>query len=113
MWPFKKKKVLDLTAKEVKVPKPSLSNGGEYKDLTSPVSSSANSESALGFLGNLANSVQPPETSTLPTDEMSLKHLKVRIEDIEYKIDSLRSRIDKILDRLDLAEKKIDRANRI
>lgn len=106
MWPFKKKKVIDLTSSKI----PSLKTRKDvsgYKDLTSD----ANQESALGFLGNLATASSESISEIAP--ELSLKHLKVKIEDIEYKINSLRSRLDKVLDRLDLAEKKIDRQGRL
>jgi hypothetical protein len=85
MWPFKKKKILDLTEK-AKIPESVRSRlATEYKDLASssaPASADSTStpESALGFLGNLANSVSSDSTtstSDLPIDKLSLKHLKV------------------------------------
>lgn len=110
MWPFKKKRVIDLTEKELKVPKHLKSYSQEYKDLTSSSSvSSLDDASGLGFLSSMARSAS--EDSPF-TDKLSLQNMKVKIEDVEYKINALRSRIDKILDRLDLAEKKIERWER-
>lgn len=111
MWPFKKKKVIDLTARQIKVPRINAEiYEGDYKDLTS----SQTPESALGFLGNLAMSGSDSSSSSSISElsKSSPQHLKVKIEDIEYKITSLRSRIDKIIERLELTEKKIDRLER-
>jgi len=105
VWPFQKKKVLDLTSSKIKVPesaKTRLEN--EYKNLTS----SGSQESALGFLGNLAGAAEP----SVSNEDSSFKHLKVKIEDIEYKLDSLSKRLGSIIDRIDLTEKKIDRIER-
>jgi len=97
VWPFDKKKILDLTKN---VPKNTgISVDDEYKDLTS----SQDSASALGFLGNLATA------SSSDSGDLDLKHLKVKLEDMEYKFENMRKKLDATLDRLDLAEKKIDR----
>ena len=117
-WPFKKKKVIDLTEQAGGSVSGSVkSNLGSYKDLTSNSDSASTSpESALGFLTSMASSASSgpslKETSALAPENLSLRHLKVKLEDVEYKIDSLRSRVDKILDRLDLAEKRLDRIDR-
>lgn len=115
MWPFKKNKVIDLTGRELKVPKPSYPNvnkmsDSDYQDLTS-----SDSGSSLGFLGSLAaasSSNSGSASDLISRGKSSPEHLRVRIEDMEYKINALKNRIDKILDRLDLAEKKIDRFER-
>ena len=107
MWPFKEKKVIDLTARQIKARRINTEvYEGDYKDLTS----SQTPESALGFLSNLASSGSlDTDPSPLELSKSSPQHLKVRIEDMDYKINSLRSRIDKIIERLELAERKIDR----
>jgi len=123
MWLFKKKKVIDMTERQLRqlrTPKPSGSSSNlpvsGYKDLTS------SSDSALGFLGSIASSALGTSSSSdfssvsssglSSLNKSSPEHLRVKIEDIEYKINSLKNRIDKILDRLDLAEKKIERQER-
>jgi hypothetical protein len=107
MWPFKKKKIIDLTEKKISRPSTDT-NTEEYKDLTKE-----NSGSVLGFLGKLASSsTSPTDTDIATTNEMPLKHLKVKIEDIEYKIQNLMKKIDSVIDRVDLAEKRLDRVDR-
>jgi len=111
MWPFKQKKILDLTQSRIKVPESVRTRlEKEYKDFYNPSSSSSvqSGDSALGFLSSLASS------SSQATDEgsLSLKHLKVKIEDIEYKLDSLNKRLASFIDRVDLTEKKVDRIER-
>jgi len=104
MWPFEKKKILDLTSSRIKVPNSVRARlESEYKD-TSPVSD----VSPLGFLGAMATSADSSESS----GDMNLKHLKVKIEDIEYKLDNLSKRLASFMDRVDLTEKKIDRIER-
>lgn len=110
VWPFKKKKVIDLTQGGVKIPASIKTRLEGYKDLTP--SPDASSESAFGFLGNLASASESSSNTNLLPDDLSLRHLKVKIEDIEYKLDSLTRRLTGFIDRLDLAEKKIDRNER-
>lgn len=120
VWPFKKKKFIDLTEKGSVVSNDSNLTGSsastgnsEYKDLSQG--------SALGFLGTMAGSAAGSSSTNSSTstpivsstsDPLSLRHLKVKFEDVEYKMDNLRARVDKILDRLDLAEKRLDRVDR-
>ena len=121
MWPFaNKKEVIDFTRKEDYTPRKSTTTSTVgYDDLTKI------NNAAIPTSLNSSTEVQIPESSfdfssmanvgtenLKKEDELSMKHLGVKIEDIEYKIDSLRSQINKIFDRLDLAEKKIDRGNR-
>lgn len=105
IWPFKKKKVIDLTSS--KIPKSlakrvgsQISNQQDYKDLTS-----ADSGSALGFLGDMASS----SSSGNPSSDLEEKDFVRKLDDFEFKIDSLSRRISSVLDRLDLAEKKLSR----
>lgn len=116
MWPFKKDKVIDFTEKKKMIPARKYKKEeiyGDYKDFTQ---SNSDSGSALGFLGSMASSAASSldldSSSEFATENLSLKHLKVKMEDVEYKIESLRKKIDAVLDRLDLAEKKIDRNER-
>ena len=106
MWPFKEKKVLDLTGS---VPKTRIirsnASDSEYKDMTA----NSSGESALGFLGSMATSASSDNLNSAGESRDSPQHLKVKVEDVEYKIESLRRRIDAVFDRLDLAEKKINR----
>ena len=123
VWPFRKKKILDLTSSNNKIPESVRKRLElEYKDLTSkPAKQEVNAtseessvgSSALGFLGNLAGASKSSESSIgSETEDIHIKHLKVKIEDIEYKFDSLSRQLGKIMDRLDLAEKKIDKIER-
>jgi len=123
VWPFRKKKILDLTSSNNKIPESVRKRLElEYKDLTSkPAKQEVNAtseessvgSSALGFLGSLAGASKSSESSIgSEIEDIHIKHLKVKIEDIEYKFDSLSRQLGKIMDRLDLAEKKIDKIER-
>ena len=68
---------------------------------------SSSSESALGFLGAMANSAEPsPTNSPVPAG------MNNKIDDLDYKLDAISKRVNAMLDRLDLVEKKLDRAGR-
>jgi hypothetical protein len=104
MWPFEKKKILDLTSSKIKVPESVRARlEKEYKD-----TSSTPDISGLGFLGAMASSADSQDSG----DNINFKHLKVKIEDVEYKLDNLSKRLASFIDRIDLAEKKIDRIER-
>lgn len=119
MWPFKKQKdVIDFTKKESYIPKKTTATSTVgYDDLTKAnnypsVQPNNQAESSFDFLGGMASVGNENSGINNAADDLSLKHLQVKMEDMEYKIDSIRSQINKIFDRLDLAEKKIDRGNR-
>jgi len=97
VWPFTKKKVLDLTGKNFAAKTTKISEQ-EYADLT---------QNPLGFLGNMAESV-----SSASSGDLKQEHFKVKIEDFEYKLDSLSRKISSLIDRIDLVEKKVDRNER-
>ena len=76
--PVDETKTIDLTASSVSV------------------SSSANDNSALGFLKSLAGAESSSSTlvpNTLNTDAQGLRY---KIEDLEYKFERLKERIDKL-----------------
>jgi len=121
MWPFTKKKVIDLTDKKISQPSSNTGwgNSGEYKDLSSnSQTASGDSASALGFLGNIAGAGSSSVNSNAnegwggEVGNLHTKHLKVKIEDVEYKIESVRKKLDALLDRMDLAERRLDRVDR-
>lgn len=112
MWPFKKKRIIDLTKLRAKTG--IVDNTGtatNYKDFSYPQSTPADS-SGLGFLGNLASSSSPESSSISQKADLSQQHLKVKIEDVEYKIDNIMRKFSSILDRIDLLEKKMNKFER-
>lgn len=116
VWPFSRKKVIDLT-KDAKVSMPVKKlHEQDYKDFTNAdAEKPSDVTNAFSFLSNIASSSSAENSSAKEFREISKsspQHLKVRIDDIEYKLDSLRTRIDKIIERLELAERKIDRNDR-
>ncbi len=68
------------------------------KDKVVDLSSNASSESALGFLSNLAGA---GEEIKRPNSEGDMQSLKVKIDDLEYKLDRFIERLSKIEDKLD------------
>jgi len=109
MWPFKKKKVLDLTKLKAKLETPT--NNNDYKDFSYPQSAQTDN-SGLGFLGNLATSSASSSNPSSLSGDLNIQHLKVKIEDIEYKLDNLTRKLSSILDRIDLLEKKMNKFER-
>ncbi len=106
MWPFKKRKIVDLTRdfEKSKIPKEvedRIKNKLKKEDYVDV--SSTSGENALGFLGNMASSSSASKTS------LEFKDIKRKIDDFEFKLDSVNRRIDSILDRLDVAERKLNR----
>jgi len=111
VWPFKKNKILDFTKSQIKIPESVKARlEGEYKETAPQTNTNASSSAdALSFLGSMAASSEP---SSDAEENLSLKHLKVKIEDIEYKLDSMARKMSSFIDRVDLTEKKIDRMER-
>jgi len=82
-------------------------------------SSSPDSSSALGFLGNLAGASSSESSNTSistssPTSSLSPQKQKSRgiLRDIKLDIKSASDRIYKLSDRLDLIERKLERLER-
>lgn len=90
VWPFKKRKeIIDLTY---------LAKRGLIKTSDVAPVSPINTDSGLGFLGDIASSAESSSSED--------KGTKNKIEDIEFKIDNLMKKLDNIIDRLDVVERK-------
>jgi len=105
VWPFKKKRVLDLTQGRTNAERVNsgITSDG-YQDLTQK-----KEEPSGSFFGAISSSAS--ESLDLPDRKDSL-NLKVKLEDAEYKLESIGRKVNNMLDRLDVLEKRMDRVDR-
>jgi len=100
VWPFSRKKVIDLTEKSSNVvkaaPKMQTSSSNGYADLTSGTD-----------LFSAINSGTNSNSST--SENLEVNGLKNKIDDIEYKVEALRKKLNDLLDRFEVVEKKFSR----
>lgn len=109
VWPFSKKRVIDLTEQSMPIPRKrtvvSESNG--YADLTAGQSPSTSTSSGSGVTDFFSAVSEASNTSSSISGNLEAQGMKNKIEDVEYKIDALRKKLDDLLDRFEVVERRV------
>jgi len=105
VWPFSRKKVIDFTQGEVKLPRRTIATS-DYADLsnTGHAQTSSSSSSVGDFFSAVSDSSSQTSSFSGGLDAQGMKN---KIEDIEYKLDNLTKKLHDLLDRFEVVERRV------
>jgi hypothetical protein len=108
VWPFSRKKVIDFTEGEIKLPAKRIVTAGKYADLTQNPGQQTSTSSSSGitdFFSAVSDSAS--SSSSFSSPDIEVKGVKNKIEDIEYKLDNLTKKLNDLLDRFEVVERRV------
>jgi len=106
VWPFSRKKVIDFTQGEVKLPRRTIATS-DYADLsnTGHAQTSSSSSSVGDFFSAVSDSAS--SSTNFGSGSLEAQGMKNKIEDIEYKLDNLSKKLNDLLDRFEVVERRV------